>query len=267
MRIRRKRRYRFRRRRYGMKRMRMRSRRSWASRKEVKTRTVVFDYLPIYHYLPNPGNEAQSDRSLIVNDLFRNITIGPAYNQRIGDKIFVKSIRVYHSAYVNHMIIQSVNYVMANVLLRLTWTDVVGTAATPSAAGSAVPYFFEENGLNKMTQPINRRLFKVWRDKVYRIGGPHATSNNDTYTSAAAIARWAYTIPVNKSIIYQDTVVSGEVSGGIPKDDTMRYSMLATAGFNNDNSILFASNGNFKPKDDDIPLILSTTCRVYYTDS
>lgn len=250
-----------------MRRMRMRGRKSWASRKEVKTRTVVYDYLPIYHYLPNPADEAQSDRSLIVNDLFRNIAIGPAYNQRIGDKIFVKSIRVYHSAYLNHMTIQTVNYFLQNALLRLTWTDVVGTAATPSAAGSAVPYFFEEQGLNKMTQPINRRLFKVWRDKVYRITGTGTTSNNDSYTCSAAVVRWAYTIPVNKVIIYQDTVVSGVVSGGIPKDDTMRYSMLATAGFNNDNSVLYASGGNFKPKDDDIPIILSTTCRVYYTDS
>lgn len=253
---------RYRRRPYRRMRMRMRRRRYRRRAKvEVKVLTSIVSGMPIYHYCPNSANTSSSDRDGILQNIFNGIAIGTNYQQRLGNKIFVKFLRVTHSCYVDPFSIgtPAVTYAPNAVGLRIMWTNDTTQPATPDAAGNANTDFYAYSSICKFIQPINRRKYIVFYDKrkIIESGWPAGTQD-----SCGQVASWSYRIPVNKTIVYNDTLSSS----GQAKEDNMNYNLKAIAYINGYNNAAFRATGT-APVPGLSPLVLDTVVRTYYTDA
>lgn len=250
---------RYRRRPYRRLRMRMRRRRYRRSKAEVKVLTSVLSGMPIYHYCPSTYNSTSSDRDGIMQNIFNGISLGTNYQQRLGNKIFVKFMRITHSCYVDSFTVGTTVYSPSAVGLRLMWTNDVTNPATPTAAGSANTDFYAHISSCKFIQPINRRKYIVFYDKrkIITSGWPANASD-----SCGQVATWSYRIPVNKTIVYNDTMSTS----GPAKEDKMNYNLKAIAYINGYNNAAFQSSNN-SPVAGCSPLVLDTVIRTYYTDS
>lgn len=257
-----KRRYRKRyRRNRRMRAMRRKMRRSKAN--EVKVYTNTLFGMPIYLYTPNAGNRTASDRDGIIQNVLNGIGLGTNYAQRLGNKIFVKFIRVTHVAYQDYFTIseggQNVDYSPNTVGIRIMWTNDQTTPATPTSAGAANSDFYSINSTCKFISPINRRKYRVFYDKRRIINSGWTTNKNDV---SGGLATWSYRINVNRSVVYNDF----ESTGGGTKEDWSFYNLKAIAHLQGYNNSQFRSTTG-SPVPGLSPLVLDTVVRVYYTDS
>lgn len=248
-----------RRRPYRRMRIRMRRRSSRRSSKpEVKVYTTIVSGQPLYHYMPTASNRTSSTRDGILQNIFNGIALGTNYEQRQGNKIYVKFMRVTHACYLDAFVIGATTYSPNTVGLRIMWTNDSGTPAGPILPGASNTDFYAHNSTSKFIQPINRRKYIVYHDKRKIIQSGWPTSTTDI---SGQIATWSYRVPVNKTIIYNDTLSAS----GQAKEDNMNYNMKAICYLPGYNNAAFQSATD-APVAGLSPMVLDTVVRTYYTD-
>lgn len=251
---------RYRRRTTRRMRMRMRSRRRYrrSNKPEVKVLTSVLSGMPLYHYCPTASNTTSSDRDGLLQNIFNGISLGTNYQQRLGNKIYVKFLRVTHSCYLDSFTVGATVYTPNSVGVRLMWTNDVTNPATPSTAGAANTDFYAHNSSCKFIQPINRRKYIVYYDKRKIITSGWPTSSTDV---GGQVATWSYRVRVNKTIIYNDS----PTTSGAAKEDNMNYNLKAICYIPGYNNAAFQS-ATSSPVAGLSPMVLDTVVRTYYTD-
>jgi len=251
---------RYRRRPFRRMRLRMRRRRNYrrSSKPEVKVYTTVLSGMPLYHFMSTAANRTSSDRDGLLQNIFNGIALGTNYEQRLGNKVFVKFIRVTHSCYLDSFTIGTTVYSPNSVGVRIMWTNDSTAPATPTTAGTANGEFYAHNSTCKFIQPINRRKYIVYYDKRRIIASGFPASTTDV---GGQVATWSYRIPVNKTIIYNDTLSTS----GQAKEDNMNYNLKAICYIPGYNNAAFQSGGN-SPVAGLSPMVLDTMVRTYYTD-
>lgn len=205
------------------------------SRPEVKHLDIAAIDIPVSICDPT-GSQPDASLSLtsgsgnkLLIDIFQYIEQGVQSRQRVGQQIFVKSINLRmnfrycpNSFYVNTTY---GGYIPGSgaLGLRVVWADnrEALTVSTPDFFSDIPPGAAYWSAVMKR---LNRRKLNVWSDKFFKrsIGSDGATSvgaipnfknNMPQFIPAMDIN---YTIPVNKRIVYDDTV---------PKDEKMVYTM------------------------------------------
>lgn len=250
---------RYRRRPYRRMRMRMRRRRlRRASRPEVKVYSSVLSGMPLYHYCPTALNRTSSDRDGLLQNIFNGIGLGTNYEQRLGNKIYVKFMRVTHACYLDSFTVGTTVYSPNSVGVRIMWTNDTTAPASPTAAGSANTEFYAHNSTSKFIQPINRRKYLVFYDKRKIITSGWPASPSDV---GGQVATWSYRIRVNKTIVYNDTLSTS----GQAKEDSMNYNLKAICYIPGYNNAAFQS-ASTSPVAGLSPMVLDTVIRTYYTD-
>lgn len=243
-------RYRYRRRRPTM--MRRRRRRS-STRPEVKYLDVFINDFPVTNAWTDPPsdslvNDVLSNTHIVFNDIFGNIVQGTARNQRIGSTIFVKTVRVRGTYFLDPNPTETQDYFNSS-LMRQIWCD-----HRDGTRIADINFFFNAATYEKIHPFVNRREHTVHFDKIYNISAGVPTSSitsiASTYPGGAArggaIKYISYNLPVNRSVVYNAT--------GFPKDDYNVYTFICYAQLPNTGSNTLRA------------LTANITARIYYTD-
>jgi len=161
----------------------------------------------------------------VYSNIFRAIVQGVSANQRVGNKVFVKSINTIVSykycppaAWRADFWATHAQYVpdAANMVVRLVWSD------DPSDVTADTTNYFANTGIadyeyfTPSVKRLNRRRFKFWADKTFRTTKPQVpmvTPNVEVYNNTliegsrnwypfAPAEVFSHTLKVNKTITY-----------------------------------------------------------------
>lgn len=141
---------------------------------------------------------------ILYNNVLTQIIKGTDYYNRIGSRIFVKNIVLYTSYYICPESTEDYNYV--SVMARF----MCGSWIT-STASETIQALFGADTNEKMTVPLNRKLYTIHMDKRVSYNASWAINRYVTaavppvYTQnryGGLVKFKSFNIPVNRSVTY-----------------------------------------------------------------
>lgn len=195
----------------------------------------------------NQGAFMRND-SFLHKDLFDNIPVGTARNNRIGSKVHIKKLVIQQSVSTCGFRWNNIEYPINDITYRLMVTDV-------SPGTSSISDFWSNNTCtDRMLSNINRRKYNVYFDKRYRVftGYPNYATSTATVSNQVTGA-YKYikaTIPVNRTIEFSDD--------GSVKECDDNYTVCAVANM-----------PNYTVVGTHLPTIacVNSFVRIYFTDN
>lgn len=222
---------------------RVRARRG-TSRPEVKFMDITVSEQALNTVYANPAsaNLVNSATSHLLRiDALKSIAQGTASYQRVGSKIFVKTIQFKSSWYLCP--IGGSTDLYSHCQARF----IVGDWA-PANTATDLNAFFGINSTRKMFAPLNRKLYNIYYDKIHTWSASWAIdrSANSTASLCGSQRMVNFNIPVNRYVTFSQ---DGDV-----KEDYNVYSFAALCQLpNKDSNSTQALCGGYN-------------IRIYFTD-
>jgi len=214
MRKKRYRRRRFRRSRMSYKRRYRRRSRRIPSFTEVKTYSSGINSQIIKVNLPGTADKTQYPEAFLYNSILNSIVQGTDYFNRIGNQIYVLSVKVK----LNVWMCSQDEYELNTGLLRINIGEPIGTALTTSFAD-----YYRSNGKDRIVMPLNRKTYTFHYDRTYKIesGFPNRlTDATDSLKYAGSMRHIEFNIPINRRVEY--------TTNGAVKNQRDQLSLFAT---------------------------------------
>lgn len=226
----RRRRYRPRRRMYMRRRMYKRRGARRRSKIEVKYFTQKWEDQALMVNTTSTATPHLYANQYFYRDLLASPTIGAGVNQRVGARIFVKSIllKLNMALCPRNEGSTTTEYNTNCGQIRVMFANMV------TAVGSNTNDFFAGSWKNPFNALVDRRIFDVHYDKVFSVTSGWAAEyyNSGTVASPVMKARMGegafirknIVIPVNRTVI-----IYGDGNSAYTKDDKDAYSLVVMA--------------------------------------
>lgn len=187
-------------------------------------------------------DRASAGSSFFVSNLLDYIQPGNLDGQRIGRKIFVKSIKCRHMVWVCS---PNQNTALNAIAVRILWATPIGTPGSTSFTN-----FFKTAARDRVLNAFNNDYYKLHYSKVHVINGPYENRNDSAYPyqTTGGMKYISYTIPVNREVTWD--------ANGLLKEERDRYSLF-----------MMASGPNIDPTGPVQLACANQTFQIYYTDS
>lgn len=226
--MKRKRRYRKRYKSYTKKRYKSYRRRRGTPEVKVFDSSTIGKGIPID--IASDGTIRAANK--IFGNIFSLITQGTNQFQRIGNKIFVKSVQIrctYWTCGFLYSYSGSARSIGVNTaLMRVIVDNTVGGAIDHA------DFFAGTNNGSKISCPLNRKVYNIRADRTFRLQGGLSSLPGDPATTASNscgdIRSFKMNVPMNRTIVYQQTD-SG--SSPIIKDVTDAFTIHAISAIPN----------------------------------
>lgn len=246
-----KRKRRYRKRKYRIKRRRRNYRAS--ARPEVKVYDKSLTGRGVKLDITTAGTLMQS--YFVMSNIFSSIAQGTNSYERIGNRIFVKSIQMRIEYWTCGFTYNSTNQLVNTALMRVICSDAIGNV-------DAQNFFAGTNGGSKIACPLNRKVWNIHYDRVFRLSQglanvPGGTASTSSY-AVGDIRTTVINMPINKIITYAQ--LDGGSSPGV-KDDSGLYSFAALASL--PNAAAYTTTGGAAYPN---PVCTNWHLRIYYTD-
>lgn len=237
-----------RRRRFMKRRYKKRSYAMRGSKPEVKYTTM---------FLSNKGIPVDRDAdtyitntAYVFTNIFGAIGKGTKFFERIGNKIFVKTVVIKCDMWTCGYTQGANRYDVNTALVRIIVHNL-------NFSTNVLAFFAPDNAGLKFLCPVNRKNYTVHYDKVYRLSSGYP--NDATITSSSHltgdIRRVTITLKVNKYIDWNDfTGIAGAGAEGLT-DHKNYYSVSALSQVPREGF------------DATAPVCSNWMCRIYFTDA
>lgn len=131
-----------------------------------------------------------------LSNILKQIGQGVTFSSRVGNKIYVMSIRVRTLVYSCP---SATTYCTGTHLLRHIWHN------SRESVNSNIAGFFQNTSYINFNSFVDRKTFTVHHDKTYRVQAFESVTDisSDVYKQVGAIREIDYTIPVNRYVTYR----------------------------------------------------------------
>lgn len=186
-----------------------------SSKPEIKMWTGSYPSLEFVAIRSTGASSTLTGKQFLIADFFKNIAVGAAYNQRVGQRIFAKKIQISFTTFI----CPEGNSASCNsVVVR----HQIGSAGWDKAAGTAINNYFDETVTHPFTGPNNRKLYKTFKEKIVHFNSAISAQNSPAglgITGIGMVKHYKMNINVNKNIKYS-------TNSATPSDESSSYGLF-----------------------------------------
>lgn len=185
---------------------------------EVKIWTGSYPALEIDSHVLAAATINLPNSAFLIADAINNIVAGTGSTQRIGNRIFVKKIQYSFTAFL----CPEGNSVSLNAAVA---RFVITSAGWDKTAGTSIPRFFDTDVTRPLTGPLNRRLYKIYKDVYvhFNAGWPASTNTSGVAdVGNGMVKHFNINVNVNKNVKFTPGATT-------VADESSSYSLIAMA--------------------------------------